>query len=115
MGVNIADLCAEHSQVFASKGELRRLVQGGGLSINKVKIDNADLIIGTDSLLNNKYLLVQKGKKELLPDEGNLRSTLIRSAAIIETSSKRSGLLSGIPSSLIISLIFFSTGFLFEI
>lgn len=62
-GVTIADLCAEHSQVFASKGELRRLVQGGGLSINKEKVENPDLIIGTDSLLNGKYILVQKGKK----------------------------------------------------
>lgn len=62
-GVTIADLCAEHSQVFTSKGELRRLVQGGGLSINKEKVENPDLIIGTDSLLNGKYILVQKGKK----------------------------------------------------
>jgi tyrosyl-tRNA synthetase len=62
-GVTIADLCAEHSQVFASKGELRRLVQGGGLSLNKEKIDNPDLVIGPEKLLNNKYLLVQKGKK----------------------------------------------------
>jgi tyrosyl-tRNA synthetase len=62
-GVSIADLCAEHTQVFASKGELRRLVQGGGLSLNKVKIENADLMVGRESLLNDKYLLVQKGKK----------------------------------------------------
>ncbi len=62
-GVSVADLCAEHSQVFASKGEIRRLVQGGGLSINKLRIDNADLVIGKDYLLNNKYLLIQKGKK----------------------------------------------------
>jgi tyrosyl-tRNA synthetase len=62
-GVNVTDLCAEHSQVFTSKGELRRLVQGGGLSINKVKIENPDTLIGTASLLNDKYLLVQKGKK----------------------------------------------------
>ena len=62
-GVSVADLCAEHSQVFASKGEIRRLIQGGGLSINKGKVDNADLIIGKDYLLNNKYLLIQKGKK----------------------------------------------------
>ncbi len=62
-GVSAADLCAEHSAVFASKGELRRLVQGGGMSINKVRIDNPDMVIGTDMLLNNKYLLVQKGKK----------------------------------------------------
>jgi len=62
-GVSVTDLCADHSQIFASKGEIRRLVQGGGLSINKLKIDNADLIIGKDYLLNNKYMLVQKGKK----------------------------------------------------
>ena len=62
-GVSVADLCAEHSQVFASKGEIRRLVQGGGLSINKQKIENADSVIGKDHLLNNKYLLIQKGKK----------------------------------------------------
>jgi tyrosyl-tRNA synthetase len=62
-GVTIADLCAEHSQVFASKGELRRLVQGGGLSLNKVKIDNPEMVVGPESLLNSKYLLIQKGKK----------------------------------------------------
>ncbi|MGE5419594.1 MAG: tyrosine--tRNA ligase [Chloroflexota bacterium] len=62
-GVPVADLCAEHSKIFPSKGELRRLVQGGGLSINKEKIDNADMLISNDQLLNGKYLLVQKGKK----------------------------------------------------
>jgi len=62
-GVSIADLLAEHTQVFSSKGELRRLVQGGGLSLNKEKIDNPEMVVGTESLLNNKYLLVQKGKK----------------------------------------------------
>jgi tyrosyl-tRNA synthetase len=62
-GVTITDLCALHTQVFSSKGELRRLVQGGGLSINKEKVDNADQTVTSDSLLNGKYLLVQKGKK----------------------------------------------------
>jgi tyrosyl-tRNA synthetase len=62
-GVSIADLCAEHSQVFTSKGELRRLVQGGGLSLNKEKVENAEMIVGRELLLNGKYLLVQKGKK----------------------------------------------------
>jgi tyrosyl-tRNA synthetase len=62
-GVTIADLCAEHSQVFSSKGELRRLIQGGGLSLNKLKIDNPEMIVGLELLLNGKYLLVQKGKK----------------------------------------------------
>ncbi|MCX6325749.1 MAG: tyrosine--tRNA ligase [Bacteroidia bacterium] len=62
-GVTIADLCAEHSKIFASKGELRRLVQGGGLSLNKVKIENPDMVVGQEWLLNNKYMLIQKGKK----------------------------------------------------
>ena len=62
-GVSVADLCAGHTQVFPSKGELRRLVQGGGLSINKEKIENPDNLLGQESLLNNKYLLIQKGKK----------------------------------------------------
>jgi tyrosyl-tRNA synthetase len=62
-GVSVADLCAEHSNIFSSKGELRRLVQGGGLNINKVKIENADLKIDKSFLLNNKYILIQKGKK----------------------------------------------------
>ena len=62
-GVSIADLCAEHSQVFTSKGELRRLVQGGGLSLNKEKVENPEMIVGRELLLNGKYLLVQKGKK----------------------------------------------------
>ena len=62
-GVSIADLCVEHSRIFSSKGELRRLVQGGGFSVNKIKIENPDSIVNSEMLLNNKYLLVQKGKK----------------------------------------------------
>jgi tyrosyl-tRNA synthetase len=62
-GVTISDLCAEYSQVLSSKGELRRLVTGGGLSLNKMKIDNPEMIIDNKLLLNNKYLLLQKGKK----------------------------------------------------
>ena len=62
-GISFTALCAEQSQVFASKGELRRMVQGGGVSMNKEKIDDPDLLIGQDKLLNNKYLLIQKGKK----------------------------------------------------
>ena len=62
-GVSISALCADKTQVFASKGELRRLVQGGGLSINKEKIENAEKFLDKESLLNNKYLLIQKGKK----------------------------------------------------
>jgi tyrosyl-tRNA synthetase len=63
IGVTIADLCTEHSRVFSSRGELRRLVQGGGFSINKEKVDNPDALVNIESLLNKKYLLLQKGKK----------------------------------------------------
>ena len=60
---NILDLLAVDTTVFASKGECRKLIQGGGLSINKEKVENAEMTITADMLLNGKYLLVQKGKK----------------------------------------------------
>ena len=62
-GIAISELITEKAAVFESKGELRRLVKGGGLSINKEKVTDADAPINTNALLNNKYLLVQKGKK----------------------------------------------------
>jgi tyrosyl-tRNA synthetase len=61
--ITISDLCTELTKVFSSKGELRRLIQGGGFSINKEKIDNPDVPVHIESLLNKKYLLLQKGKK----------------------------------------------------
>ena len=51
-------------KVFASKGEMRKLTQGGGVSINKEKLSAFDRAISTDDLLDNKYLLVQQGKKK---------------------------------------------------
>ena len=62
-GVNFSDLCAVHTSITESKGEFRRLIQGGGVSLNKGKVDNAEMIITPEHLLNNKYLLIQKGKK----------------------------------------------------
>jgi tyrosyl-tRNA synthetase len=62
-GVTFSDLCAVHTSIAGSKSELRRLIQGGGISLNKEKVDNAEMLIRSDKLLNNKYLLVQKGKK----------------------------------------------------
>ena len=62
-GLNILDLLAEETSVFPSKGDLRRTIKGGGVSINKEKINNPDLSVGLDSLINDKYLLAQKGKK----------------------------------------------------
>jgi tyrosyl-tRNA synthetase len=52
-----------HTAITDSKGEFRRLVQGGGISLNKEKINDPEMIIKQDKLLNNKYLLLQKGKK----------------------------------------------------
>ena len=62
-GISLLELCTVHSQVFSSKGELRRLAQGGGVSINKEKVNDVEMKINTEFLLNGKYLLVQKGKK----------------------------------------------------
>ena len=63
-GVKAVDLTAEHTQCLASKGEMRKLTQGGGVSINKEKLSAFDRAISTDDLLDNKYLLVQQGKKK---------------------------------------------------
>ncbi|MBE0674714.1 MAG: tyrosine--tRNA ligase [Bacteroidales bacterium] len=62
-GVVFSELCGVSAAVFASKGELRRTVQGGGVSLNKEKVTDPEMVIGTANLLNGKYLLIQKGKK----------------------------------------------------
>ena len=62
-GIKAIDLLTDQAAVFSSKGELRRLVQGGGVSINKLKFTDVETIIRTSDLLNDKYLLIQKGKK----------------------------------------------------
>ena len=62
-GIKAIDLCTEKAAIFPSKGEMRKLVQSGGVSINKEKLEDQDTAITTDSLLNGKYLLIQRGKK----------------------------------------------------
>lgn len=62
-GVNVVDLLADASAVFPSKGEARRTISGGGVSINKEKVESADLVVDGNALLNDRYILVQKGKK----------------------------------------------------
>jgi tyrosyl-tRNA synthetase len=62
-GINILDLLGEVTDIFPSKGEARRMIKGGGLSMNKAKIEDESVLIKTSDLLNNMYLLVQKGKK----------------------------------------------------
>ncbi len=62
-GIKLADLLTEKANVFTSKGEMRKMVQGGGLSINKEKVTDPYMETTPEILLNNKYILVQKGKK----------------------------------------------------
>jgi tyrosyl-tRNA synthetase len=62
-GIKAIDLLTEQAPVFASKGEMRKLVQGGGVSLNKEKLEAPDRLITPDDLLNDRYLLVQRGKK----------------------------------------------------
>ena len=61
-GCGVVDFLAEHTQVFASKGEARRMLKDNGVSINKAKVKE-DAIVTKDNLLNQRYILVQKGKK----------------------------------------------------
>ena len=63
LGSKAVDLLAETTDCFSSKGEFRKMVKGGGVSINKEKITDPELIIEQKDLLGNKYLLAQKGKK----------------------------------------------------
>ncbi|TKC08668.1 tyrosine--tRNA ligase [Pedobacter frigoris] len=62
-GLDAATLLAEKSSVFPSKGEVKKTIQGGGVSVNKEKIKEMTAVFNTDHLLNNKYIIVQKGKK----------------------------------------------------
>ncbi len=61
-GIDIVSFLAE-TNIFPSKGEARKTVQGGGVSINRKKVDGIDFKIDSSRLLHDQYLLVQKGKK----------------------------------------------------
>lgn len=62
-GVPILDLLVDHTKVFASKGEARRLMKDNGLSINQEKEQDQEKMIDVNDLINDKFLLVRKGKK----------------------------------------------------
>ena len=62
-GINATDLLSEKTSVFPSKGEAHKMIQGGGVSINKEKVTDAAKLFNPDNLISNKYLVVQKGKK----------------------------------------------------
>ncbi len=62
-GINITDFLTATTSVFPSKGEARKMIVGGGVSLNKQKVENESLTVTAENLINNKYLLIQKGKK----------------------------------------------------
>lgn len=62
-GINILDLLAVKTQVFPSKGEAKKMLVGGGVSLNKVKLNDIEKTVNTSNLINNRYLVAQKGKK----------------------------------------------------
>ena len=62
-GIDLITFLAD-SKILPSKGEARKMVQNGGISINKEKITQADAKIKEDHLLNGQYVLIQKGKSK---------------------------------------------------
>jgi tyrosyl-tRNA synthetase len=62
-GVGIIELLAGKTAVFPSKGEVRRTIKGNGLSLNKAKLTDQEYSVSSSDLINETYLLVQKGKK----------------------------------------------------
>jgi len=63
-GVNLLDLLVTHAAVFPSKGEAKRLLQGGGVSMNKEKLTDPERSISLENLIKDRYILIQKGKKQ---------------------------------------------------
>jgi tyrosyl-tRNA synthetase len=62
-GINMVELFSDKTGVFPSRGEARKMIQAGGVSVNKTKAADPVEIVSSDALLNNKYILLQKGKK----------------------------------------------------
>ena len=62
-GINLTDLLAEKTRVFPSKGEARKMISGGGVSVNKEKVTDPAQIFTKENLIREKFLVAQKGKK----------------------------------------------------
>jgi len=62
-GINIIELLSDKTQIFPSRGEARKMITGGGVSINKQKMEDAEMTVNANHLINNKYILAQRGKK----------------------------------------------------
>ena len=62
-GISLIDLLAEKTAIFPSKGEARKMLQAGGVSLNKNKVENVLMVVNLSNTINKKYILIQKGKK----------------------------------------------------
>lgn len=62
-GIKLIDMLTDKSNVFSSRGEYRKMIQSGGVSLNKEKVSEVETIITLDNIISDKYLIVQKGKK----------------------------------------------------
>lgn len=62
-GINVVEFLSDKTNIFASRGEARKMIDGGGVSINKTKIEDIDHNVSVSDLLKDKYILAQKGKK----------------------------------------------------
>lgn len=62
-GIPLLDFLATATKVFPSKGEARKMVQGNGVSLNKEKVSDPNMIVNSDMLIAGKYILAQRGKK----------------------------------------------------
>lgn len=62
-GINVIEFFSDKTQIFPSRGEARKMLQGGGVLINKTKVEDPELNVSAEHLMKGKYLLAQKGKK----------------------------------------------------
>ena len=62
-GIQLIDVLSVNTSIFTSKGEARKMLQAGGVSVNKEKVQAVETLIDKNVLINDKYILVQKGKK----------------------------------------------------
>lgn len=62
-GINVIEFFSDKTQIFPSRGEARKMLQGGGVLINKTKVEDPELKVSAEHLMKGKYLLAQKGKK----------------------------------------------------
>lgn len=62
-GINVVDFLSEKTRIFPSKGEARKMIQSGGVALNKEKVQDVQSAINSAYLLNGRYILAQKGKK----------------------------------------------------